>query len=210
MKQVLVTIFALLFSVVSSQEVDPQDKIKKNIDSPAILSLSWSTAVPMGELTNYNRMTSGRGLQLEINQMVDDKWSYGGTFGWQAFFDKNMIWYFGENSVISGVQRNYVNSLAFLGSTKYRFTTSVNGIIAYLGLEAGATVIENYEIFGLYSYRELEWHFALIPGIGINVPVTNNIGLQIYFKYYNSFKNNSSIHYSWLNTGLGVYFKIAD
>lgn len=210
MRQFLTAIFALIFLTASSQELNPQEQLKENIDKPAILSVSWSVAMPMGELTNYNKMTSGRGFLLEINQMVNEKWTYGGTFGWQAFFDKNQIWYIGKNSVISGTRRNYVNSLAFMGSTKYYFTTSVSGVKAYLNLEAGATVIENYEIFGLYTYRELEWHFALSPGLGIDVPATDKMGLQVSFKYYNSFKNNSSIHYSWFNVGLGVYLKISD
>jgi len=113
-----------------------------------------------------------------------------------------------ENSIMSGIQRNYINSIAFLGSTKYYFSTSVNGIKAYLNLEAGASIIENYEVFGLYEFRELEWHFSLVPGLGIEIPATENLGFQIYFKYPNSFKNNSSIHYTWLNTGIGMYFRM--
>lgn len=210
MRTFLLFLFLSIVFVAVSQDLNHQEQIMKAQNSAVIFSASWSTAIPMGELTSYSRMSSGRGFQFELNQVVNEKWTYGGTIGWQAFFDINEVWYISENSVISGIRRNYINSLAFLGNTKYYFSTSVNGIKAYLSLDIGATVIENYEIFGLYKYRELEWHYTMVPGLGIDIPATEKLGFQIYFKYPNSFKNNSSIHYSWLNTGAGIYLKILD
>jgi len=210
MKYLVIAFFLGIAISVYAQDMNPQELIQNKQDRSVELAASWSVGIPMGDITQYTMMTSGRGIQFEINQYINQKWTYGGTFAWQSFFNKGEVWYLGDQSIISGIQRNYINSLSFLGSTKYYFSTSVNGIKAYLNLEAGASVIENYEIFGLYEYRELEWHFDLVPGMGIEIPANNHIGFQIYFKYPNSFKNNSSIHYSWLNTGIGMYLKLDD
>jgi hypothetical protein len=210
MKHLLFGIFLFFTGFVFSQELKEQQQFKTEDDKAVQIVVSWSTAVPMGELTHYTNVASGRGFQFEINQYINDKWTYGATFGWQSFFDKSEVWYIDQNSIMSGIQRNYINSLSFTGSSKYYFSTSVNGIKAYLNLELGASVIENFEIFGLYEYRELYWHWAVIPGMGIDIPASSKFGVQIYFKYPNLFKTKSSIHYSWLNTGLGLYYKITD
>lgn len=210
MRYLITSIFVSLLFGGFCQDINPQKLMEKTKNQSVQLSASWSVGIPMGDITQYTLMTSGRGLQFEINQHINDRWVYGGTFGWQSFFEKGEVWYVSDYSIISGIQRNYINALSFLGSSKYYFPTSANGIKAYLNLEAGASVIENYEIFGLYEYREMEWHFAVVPGMGIEIPANDQIGVQIYFKYPNSFKNNSSIHYSWLNTGIGLYLKIDD
>lgn len=208
MKYLVIAFFLGIVISGFTQDIKPQELMQNKQARSVELAASWSVGIPMGEITQYTMMTSGRGMQFEINQQINSKWTYGGTFGWQSFFNKGEVWYVSDHSMITGIQRNYINALSFLGSTKYYFSTSVNGIKAYLNLEAGASVIENDEIFGLYEYRELEWHFALVPGMGIEIPATEHLGFQIYIKYPNSFKNNSSIHYSWLNTGIGMYFTL--
>ncbi len=210
MKYLILSICLLSVSIGISQELVPQEKIESANDKSVQLVASWSTAVPMGDLTNYTNAASGRGFQFEINQYINKNWTYGATFGWQSFFNKSEVWYIDQNSIISGIQRNYINSLTFSGSAKHYFSTSANGIKAYLSLELGASVIENFEIFGLNEYRELYWHLAVVPGLGIDIPASDKWGVQIYFKYPNSFKTKSSIHYSWLNTGVGLYYKITD
>lgn len=208
MRVFIVIIFGLMFHIGNAQKLNIDKHVSDSTDKSVIVAVSWSTAIPMGEMTKYTRNTSGRGFHVEINQIINEKWTYGGAIAWQAFFEKSDIWYINSNSVISGVQRNYINAMFFLANTKYYFSTSVNSIKAYLTVDAGASVIENYEIFGLYEYRELEWHLSLNPGVGIDMPLNRSLGFQIYFKYANSFQTNSSVLYSWLNTGAGMYFRI--
>lgn len=172
------------------------------------IAASWSAAIPFGETSTFVNATSGRGMQFEIDSFINERWTLGGNFGWQSFFQKNYKLYLNEQSIISGVQRNYINSLILMATSKYYFSTESNKIKAYLSLDIGTTVIENWEIFGNQHYKELLWHFALAPGVGMDIPIIKNFGMQIYVKYDNSFKNKNSIHYSWLNTGVGLFLII--
>lgn len=174
------------------------------------IAASWSTAVPLGEISKLVNTTSGRGMQFEFDKFKKDRWSLGGNFAWQSFFQKDFKMYFEDHSITSGIQRNYINSLSLFATTKYFFSNTTNRIKAYISFDIGASIIENYEIFGTYSYKELLWHFALAPGLGVDIPATKNFGIQIYLKFANSFRNNNSINYSWLNTGIGLYLIIPD
>lgn len=190
----------------NAQEEPEAEPLIENHDVSVLVS--WSTAIPMGELTNDVKMTSGRGFQFDVSKNINNRFTYGMNFAWQAFFQKEYEVYNTSESASSGWQRNYVNAILFMATTRYYFSTSANKLRAYLGLEAGATAIENYQIFGMYEYKELEWHFALTPAMGVDIPVSNALGFSLYFKFPNSFKSHSSIHYSWLNTGVGFYAKI--
>lgn len=189
----------IYFCLVSSTMLIAQD-VK--------IALSWSPAVPIGETSKYVNATSARGFQFEVDQFINDRWSIGGNFGWQAFFQKDFKMYLDEQSIISGVQRNYINALILMVNSKYYFPNTVNRVRGYVSIDIGTTAIENYEVFGARQYKELLWHFALAPGVGVDIPIVKNFGVQVYFKYHNSFKNKNSAHYSWLNTGIGLYLFI--
>lgn len=193
-KQLIVILFMVIGAAVWAQEVK--------------LTASWSAAIPMGATNDYVKFTSGRGFQFELEQNINPRWSIGGTFAWQAFFNKSYTFYFKENSVISATKRNYINALVLMANTKYYFPSTVNKLRVYIGAELGTTAIENDEIYGIYRNKELYWHFAISPVLGVDIPMTNSIGINIYLKYLNSFKTKESIHYSWLNTGIGIYLKI--
>ena len=77
---------------------------------------SWSTAVPMGATTDYVKSTSGRGIQFDITQQINEKFTYGGNFGWQTFYEKGYQVYFNDNSMITGWQRNYLNAFFMMAS----------------------------------------------------------------------------------------------
>lgn len=172
------------------------------------LAMSWSAAVPMGATNDYVKFTSGRGFQFELEQNINPRLSVGGTFAWQAFFNKSYTFYFQDYSAISATKRNYINALAFMVNTKYYFPTTVNKLKVYVGMDLGTTAIENDEIYGVYRNKELYWHLAFSPVLGVDIPMTNALGINIYLKYLNSLKTKDSIHYSWLNTGIGIYLKI--
>ena len=74
------------------------------------LTASWSAAVPMGEMNDYVRQTSGRGFQVELEQEVIPRMSIGGLMGWQGFFNKSYTFYYNDYSAISATRRNYINS----------------------------------------------------------------------------------------------------
>jgi len=190
----LILFFWGLFLSISAQDVKIQ--------------ASWSTAIPVGDMTDFCKNTSGRGAQLDVEQKINDRFSFGGNFAWQTFYEKDFQIYNDAETIRTGWQRNYVNALLLMATSKYYFATSVSKIKAYLSLEAGITAIENYEIFGIYEFRELNWHFALSPALGVDIPAGNSFGFNIFIKFPNSFKNNSDIHYSWINTGVGVFFII--
>ena len=117
--------------------------------------------------------------------------------------------YLKDQSITSGIQRNYINAYWFSVGSKYYFSSTVNMVKAYLSINLGFSAIENWEIFGNNEYKEVLGHFTASPGLGVEIPATKNIGFLMYFKYQHSFKAQNSIHYSWLNTGIGMYFILA-
>jgi len=211
MKRYTIMIGIILFLLNGPKaQNDSIISLKKSINKDISLDLSWSTAVPMGDMTEQVKITSGRGVQFGLSQNINDRFSYGGSFAWQMFFNKSYEMYINNASVLTGWKRDYINAFMLLGTGKYYFSTSVNKIKAYLSIEMGASIIENYQIFGINEYKELEWHFALNPSVGLEIPASKNLGFYLYIKYPNSFSNNSSFHYSWINSGIGVYLKIPD
>lgn len=195
MRKWILICFSLMFSaMLTAQELR--------------IAPGWTTAVPIGETSKYVNATSARGFQFEVDQFINDRWSFGGNFGWQAFFQKDFKMYLEDQSIISGVQRNYINALILMFTSRYYFPNSVNKVRAYVAIDIGTAAIENYEIFGTHQYKELLWHFAIAPGVGVDIPIVKNLGIQVYFKYHNSFKSQNSAHYSWIQTGIGLYVNI--
>ena len=170
--------------------------------------VNWSVGIPIGEMISDVKKTSGRGVQFGVNQQINDKITYGGQFGWQSFYEQEYEIKISDESIATGWQKNYINAFFMMVSGRYYFATSVNNIKAYLGGELGATIIENEQIFGLYQSKELEWHFAVTPTLGIDIPANDYIGFNMFLKLPYSVKNNASKSYSWLNTGIGMYFKL--
>ncbi len=202
---VLTSIILLLFVLGLKAQENSDEQVQLTKSKDIMVSASWTVAVPLGDMNDFVRSTSGRGFQFDLHQFINDRFSCGGSFSWQAFYEKDFKIYQYEQSAYAGWQRNYINAFFIMGSAKYNFATSANKIKAYLSIEVGASIIENNIRLGIYETKELEWHFALIPALGVEIPVTKNLGFNMHIKFPNSFKNNSSIHYSWLNTGVGMY-----
>jgi len=206
MRNIVLTIFVLLLVALSLQAQDNSvDEAQLTMSKDIMISASWTAAIPMGELSELVKSTSGRGVQFDLHQFINDRISYGGSFSWQAFYEKDFVIYQNEQSTFTAWQRNYVNAFFIMASGKYNFATSANKIKAYLSLDIGASIIENDMRFGIYETNELEWHFSVIPTLGVEIPATKNLGFNLHIKFPNSFQNNSSIHYSWLNAGIGMY-----
>ncbi len=197
-----IIILAIISNILAQEDVSATFKKMITVDA------SWSTAVPIGDMIADVRTTSGRGFQFGVAQYLNERFSYGGNFAWQMFYENDFEVFINEYSVFSGYQRVYVNAFMLTGTSKYYFPTSVNKIKAYISLEIGASAIENYQIMGMYEFKEFEWHFAISPGLGVEIPATKTIGFQLYMKFPYSFKANSTYHYSWINTGVGMYVKI--
>ncbi|OYT17789.1 MAG: hypothetical protein B7C24_00570 [Bacteroidetes bacterium 4572_77] len=177
-------------------------------EKEVFISASWSTAVPMGAMTDYVKVATGRGFQIDISQSITENIFYGGNMGWQMFYEEGMAMHTIENVTATALQRNTINAIQLMGFSRFYFVTSATKIKAYLNMEIGATFIANESKFWKYIAQEMEWHFALSPGVGIDIPASENLGINIYMKFPNSFKSNGSDHYMWINTGIGMYFKI--
>jgi len=178
-----------------------------------ITTLHWDVGVPLGDLDEYIGETSFRGFGFDFRTFRDRSKSYtvGFSFAWQVFYENtNELIHIDNKDVsadISGYQNRYVNALPFMLTFDVYTSQDPRKRRFFLGVGAGAYyMVQRFEI-GVQSFEETNWHFGLMPEIGLQFPM-GDVELLVQGRYNYAFASGNSIagkdlnlQYATLNLG---------
>lgn len=155
--------------------------------------LSYNVGFPSGDTKDFIDDTSWLGFSFDFRSYKDRKSPImvGFHFAWQVFDKRTSGTTVLENGAITGTQRRYINSLPFLLTGHY-YLGDARGTKYFAGLGAGAYyIIDRLEI-GVAAFEENNWHFGLMPEVGVQVPLSNIDGI-LSAQYHYAFKSGQTV-----------------
>lgn len=201
--------FILLFLTITSR-VKAQ-YLPVNNDNERYLTISYAPSIPIGIFNSYLDGKNFGGLSIEGRYFISDNVTLGFNLGWNDASKKMpRITETNGTSSISAVQTRYLLVFPLLINSHYHFELDNFIIRPYIGGAAGIyfTTYEKWIAEYLDSKRKIS--FGIRPEIGALIPITDNLGINLNFKYnyvffkYNEFQND--LQYLEGNLGLFLGF----
>ncbi len=171
-----------------------------------IFSAAYETGLPVGETNDYIGAFSGRGVTfLDIRAFVNPNLTLGGAISWQVLYEEKTGTFTNEEQqTITGTTKRYINSFPFMAHAHYYFGQDDGSPNPYAGLGLGAFTVEQRTEAGLFSSTTDEWHFGIVPEVGILFPTTDDTAVILKVKYNHAFENGGNVGpYQYFNFGLG-------
>ena|SRR5690349_185007 len=195
MKNLLVLLMALGLVTVTNAQV-------KNSN----FRVSWSVAIPMGDLSDYISQTSLRGASLEYNWLLKPNLEVGLESGWNLLYERvdDKVYTY-ETASVSGVQYRYTNTIPIIAGVKM-LAKSKSGLTPYGGVGVGTMYINRNTDFGLYRITTNTWQFSVRPEVGLRYNYKNGMGFLLGAKYYANSSNDDLNAQSYLAINLGLVF----
>ncbi len=190
-------IFSVILLVAVGVEMTAQNKT----------NLYYTMGIPLSNTNDFISKTSFRGMGLEYQYMLTDKFALGGVLQWSTFYeamDKDT--YPIEDGAINGYQYRYINTVPMYATGTYYIGSEDATIRPFIGLGVGTYWLEKEIDMGLYADVYNSWHFGLIPKAGLLIPFSYDTSLYIGVDYNIAFKNSTLDQQSWIGISVGFNF----
>lgn len=155
-----------------------------------MLNLNYQISVPFGDVKDFTDKTSFRGMDLGYHYFLGERFSLGASIGWNVYYQDlkhhtNDFKFRGsdESYTITGNQYRYINTVPILAIGRYYLSNSSASVQPYIGLGLGTSWTEKRLEVGQYASNISRWQFAMSPEIGMYVPLTDQLALNVGAKY---------------------------
>lgn len=170
------------------------------------VTTTYNMALPLGNTKDFIEEFSPRGFGIEAGGWLNDNFSLGLEFSWNGFYQE-----FAYNTyeigtlTLSGRMWRYTNVYPLMGVAKY-YLSSGSDLEAFFGAGLGTFIINKRTDFGLYTFEDKQWHFALYPEVGIIYWVSDETGLTLNARYNWAAKSGDIDSQSNLGFNIGLVF----
>ena len=181
MKKILMIIWVVLGIGVGSQAQAQQ------------LNLNYQMSVPFGDQHDFISKMSFRGFSVDYHYFLTERLAVGASLGWNASY-KHLDYTTGnftmngDKVTISGDQFRYLNVVPLMADVRYFFTDGDACILPYAGIGIGTTWTETRLEVGDLLAKEKGWQFAFAPEVGVILPFSEFVGLNVGAQYRYSVK----------------------
>jgi len=170
--------------------------------------MTYSMAMPMGDLKNYIDQTSFRGTNIEFFWHIKPNVDLGGEVGWNVFYKKeDLATYTDGTKSITGTQFRYTNAVPMIFGARWR--KMGGNTQPYFGAGIGTTYINRATDFGLYRITNNTWQFCVRPEAGLIYKLSETTAATVGLKYYSNFKNDDLDAQSYLTLQVGFVWGLA-
>jgi len=164
--------------------------------------IAWGISVPTGDTHDFIPRMSFRGASAEWRNFYMRDSAYGFNVGWNVFNQSNDGTVYYENAAVTGKRWNYVNAVPVYASWFKYFNDDRRTSRLFVGMNAGGAWIERRTDVGLVSIKEDNWHFAVAPEIGWQLPWDSFLG-YVSARYHYAFKAGNMEAQQWLEFKIG-------
>ena len=163
---------------------------------------AWSLGIPTGDTNDFAPGFSARGISLDWRAFRNSETAIGASIGWNVFNEEKSGTRDFGNVAVTGKLWNYVNAIPiYVNAYKY-FGTDRRSPRYFAGLNAGTIWIERRTDFSLYAYQEQNWHLAVAPEVGVQLPWSSFLGYAAV-RYNVGFSAGDVDTQSWIDIRLG-------
>ena len=186
-------LFGLLLILLPTAEVRADN---------STFGIAWGISVPTGDTNDYISKVSFRGMSVEWRNFYMRDAAYGINVGWNVFNETNDETLFFTNGAITGKRWHYTNAIPiYAGWFKY-FNDDRRSSRFYAGINAGTAWIERRTEMGMYQLTEDNWHLAVAPEVGINLPWDSFLG-YVGVRYHYAFEAGDMEAQQWIEFKVG-------
>lgn len=160
-----------------------------------ITAITYNVGIPVNNVEDYIDNVSWRGFGIDFRHFRSRSkpFTVGFSFAWQVFDQRldNETFVF-DSGAVTGTQRRYLNSLPFLLTGHWYSSQQPNKTRIFLGGGAGVYYIEQRFDIGVSTRQENNWHFGLMPEVGIQFPF-GDVELLLSGRYHYAFAAGTSL-----------------
>jgi hypothetical protein len=165
---------------------------------------AYSMSLPTGDTKAFNEGYSFRGVIVEGRKLMGDNASFGLSFGWQILNDiKTNETIELTSGALTGTFYTYTNSFPIFINAHYYLGKPASAR-PFVGLNAGAMIIERRAEVGLVAFQESNWHFGGAPEIGVVFPLGWYVRGFVSARYHYGFGAGGAPAQSYMTFNIGV------
>lgn len=153
-------------------------------------NLTYNVSLPMGDTKDYISETSFRGFSAEWRSYITKNISWGFFGGWQVLYERTTDRISLEQTDITGTQDRTINAFPLMLTGHFYIGKSGNFQLTG-GLGLGAQHVSQRFAIGLYVFEENNWRAAIMPDVGIIIPLTEESGISFNARYHLTAKGKS-------------------
>ena len=181
MKKIFI-LFLVVLGVGMTSRVDAQ-----------IFSLNYRMSAPLKDSHDFISKMSFRGFSVDYHHFLCEHFAVGLNIGWNAYYKHldyhtNNFMLNGEKVTITGDQFRYLNVVPIMASLRYQITKGDAAVLPYIGIGVGTNWAESRLEIGDFVAKEKGWQFAFAPEVGMIIPFSDTVGLNLAAQYQYSVK----------------------
>ena len=168
----------------------------------SVFGIAWGISVPTGDTNDFISKVSFRGASAEWRNFYMRDAAYGINIGWNVFNDTDDSTVNFENAAVTGKRWSYINAVPVYGGWFKYFSDDKRSSRFFAGINAGGAWIEKRMDVGFVSIQEDNWHFAVAPEVGWQLPWDSFLG-YVGARYHYAFKAGNMEAQQWLEFKIG-------
>lgn len=168
----------------------------------SVFGVAWGVSVPTGDTKDFISKVSFRGASAEWRNFYMRDAAYGINIGWNVFNESDDSTVSFENAAVTGKRWSYINAVPIYGGWFKYFSDDKRSSRFFAGFNAGGAWIERRMDVGFVSISEDNWHFAVAPEIGWQLPWDSFLG-YVGARYHYAFKAGNMEAQQWLEFKIG-------
>ncbi|OQP40970.1 hypothetical protein A4H97_15310 [Niastella yeongjuensis] len=178
-----------------------------NSYSQSSFILTYPIGFPMGDLHDYSKKTSWRGINMEFLGHAKPGVAVGLETGWNVFYEKvGKQPYKSGTTTVTGVTYRYTNAVPILVESKWYPTEEKKKANPYVGLGVGTLFASRSTDFGLYRITNEAWQFCIKPEVGVLFSIEPGLKAMVGVKYYGAFNTDDLDGQNFLSINVGFVF----
>ncbi|WP_137402890.1 outer membrane beta-barrel protein [Echinicola rosea] len=158
------------------------------------VTLSYPVGFAIGDLSDYVKPTSFRGIAIDYRKMISENVGVGLSTGWNVFYEELAYdTYHFENQSVSGKQYRYSNHVPVLFNAAYYFKPRA-AVNPFASVGIGTIYTRRNTDMGQFTLEQEAWNFALAPEVGMLIDVANSFATSVSIQYYNGFQAGNELN----------------
>lgn len=154
-----------------------------------VFTLNYRMSAPLKDSHDFISKMSFRGMSADYHHYLSEHFAIGLSLGWNTFYkhlnyQTNNFIMDGEKVTITGDQFRYLNIVPIMASVRYQFTKGDAAVLPYVGVGIGTNWAETRLEIGDLLAKEKGWQFAVAPEIGMIIPFSEHVGMNVAAQYH--------------------------
>ncbi len=164
--------------------------------------MTWNVTAPTGDTHDFVSGVHFRGGSLEWYNFRSRNVAFGLNAGWNVFNDNFDGTADNGTFAVTGKSWRYVNAIPIYASWRQYQSIDRRGKRMFFGLNAGTAHIERRVEMGLFQANEENWHLAVAPEVGLQLPWDSFVG-SITLRYNYALSAGDANAQQWIEWRVG-------